>query len=96
MDELITVLLSKADHKNWLVLWLAFEIWKNWKREQRYEANVKLFVEVARNSTAVMAAFMEMMKSRKERAWGEEFDEDFHAAQERAARRLSERPADRG
>lgn len=87
MDDLIKVLISKD---NWLALWLAYMIWRDITRERQYAANVNMFVEVARNSTTAIMAFTEMMKSRKEKLWGEQFDEDFHAAQERAQRRLGE------
>lgn len=87
MDDLIKLLISKD---SWLALWLASELYRNWQNKKQMDDYHRTLVVIAKNSTTAIMAFTDMLKSDKQRKWGEQVDTDFENARRAAARRLEE------
>lgn len=87
MDKLLEILINKD---SWLALWLAVVLWEKWQLKKQADSQHKTLVVIAKNSTTAMMAFLEMMRTKKEREWGDRTSEMFRAEQLRAARKLEE------
>lgn len=91
MNELLELTKLLATNDKVIIVWLAHTLWQLWRERKRNDQNLMMFMEVAQNSTRVMAVIAEVMRDRKQLQWGErQIDDAVEKSEQRVRRYMGE------